>query len=206
MTVEIKITGADAEDAVAKLVSLAGAVSDRVTLPAAPAQQPTAKPVTAEAPAAVEETADDEQETFRAYGQSEAGKARRTKVQIAEDEEIEKLAAALGVVDIPTDRPAEVVLEKLRAASAAQDQPQISANPEDRRDPAGDDTPSDEIPPATREDVRNALAAYAEKFGMPAAQKNGPQLLGAGKISEIPDDAAAFQAAIDRIWTAIEAV
>lgn len=205
MTVEIKITGADAEDAVAKLVSLAGAVQGG-TLAAAPQPAPVNAPAPAQENAA--EEPEDEPAGFRAYGQSEPGKARRTKAQMAEDEQIDELAAKLGV-DIPANRPAEEVLAKLIEAASAADEPQISSNPEDRRDPAEEiedaEEVEDEAPTATREDVRNALAAYAEKFGLPTANMNAMKLLGAPRLSAIPDDPAAFQAAVDRITAAIEA-
>ena len=57
----------------------------------------------------------------------------------------------------------------------------------------------------THDDVRDALRAYADKFGNDAAHENGPDLLGAPKISAIPEDQAALRKAVDAIRAAIEA-
>jgi len=91
----------------------------------------TAVPV--EAP---EETTPDEKpdEKPRIYGEAGAGRKRRTKVEMAEDEEIETLAAETEMA-ISTDIPAAQMLADLKEAAA-----------ENTPDEKPDDTPSDEKP------------------------------------------------------------
>jgi len=54
----------------------------------------------------------------------------------------------------------------------------------------------------THDDVRAAVGEYTKKFGIVAAQKNIPVLLG-GPIAEIPDDHPALKAAIAKIQQAM---
>ena len=91
----------------------------------------TAVPV--EAP---EETTPDEKpdEKPRIYGEAGAGRKRRTKVEMAEDEEIETLAAETEMA-ISTDIPAAQMLADLKEAAV-----------ENTPDEKPDDTPSDEKP------------------------------------------------------------
>lgn len=92
----------------------------------------------AEAP---EETTPDEKpddtpsdEKPRVYGEAGAGRKRRTKIEMAEDEEIETLAAETEMA-ISTDIPAAQMLADLKEAAA-----------ENTPDEKPDDTPSDEKP------------------------------------------------------------
>lgn len=142
----------------------------------------------------------------RKYGESDWDKKRRTKEQMAVDTEIEELTSALGIeIDktVPADRL--VVLLREQSASATDetdtnDKPNISASPEDRKEP---ETVEAEVV-YTRDDVRDMLGKYAEKFGMAQAQKEGPGLMGAPKISEIPDNPEAFAKAVRNIKEALD--
>lgn len=62
----------------------------------------------------------DEPAADRVYGEAGEGRKRRTKAEMAEDTEIEELAAEMGVKKIPTDIPATEVLEDLRALPMAE--------------------------------------------------------------------------------------
>lgn len=157
--------------------------------PAAPKDD---KPDAAQAETPKEEETSD----GRMYGKTEVGKARRTTVQIAEDEEIETLAAKLGanLDGAAAKHPASDILEQLRAQSetAPADESAGISTGEERSDPEQEEG-------ATRDDVRDAMGRYVEKHGMPAIQKNGPELLGYAKLSEIPEDPALFAAAAARL-------
>lgn len=97
---------------------------------------------------------------------------------------------------------------------------QITTSPEDRK-------PVEEIPEAevvettpvddlfeeeptpipakvyTRDDVKEAMQRYVAKHGMDALAKNANDLLGAPKLSAIPEDPAAFEAAVKRLEAAL---
>lgn len=57
----------------------------------------------------------------------------------------------------------------------------------------------------SHDDVRDALGEYVNKFGMPAAQEDGPKVLvllfgeGKAKVSDIPDDQVALAKAVEGI-------
>lgn len=80
---------------------------------------PAAQKEEAEGEDAEEEEAAPDPEATRIYGQNDGLHARRTKVQIEMDREIEDLAASLDI-DVPTERPAVVVVEELRARAEAE--------------------------------------------------------------------------------------
>lgn len=114
------------------------------TLPEAPTEAKRAKVDRTPPPAAQKEEAEGEEaeeeeaapdpEATRIYGQNDGLHARRTKVQIEMDREIEDLAASLDI-DVPTERPAVVVVEELRAraeAEATQDEAPEQAPQEDQ--------------------------------------------------------------------------
>lgn len=115
-------------------------VFDRVMAALTSAAQTTNKTNTAAAPMeASEVTTPDEKpeetpsdEKPRVYGEAGAGRKRRTKVEMAEDEEIENLAAKTELA-ISTDIPATQMLAELKEAAA-----------ENTPDEKSDDTPSDE--------------------------------------------------------------
>ena len=88
---------------------------------------------------------------------------------------------------------------------------QITTNPEDRK-------PVEEIEEAevvdvfeeaaptkvyTRDDVKAAMQTYVAKHGMDALAKNAETLLGAPKLSSIPEDPTAFEAAVKRLEAAL---
>lgn len=156
-------------------------------------------PVVSDAPEVEEPEADE----VRFYGKSDGGRARRTKEQMAEDAEIDELAEKLkiDVSKAVVSRPAAEVLAQLREkAEAAPEAAKASISTGDERvDP---EQTEDEAPTATREDVRDAMAAYVEKRGMPAIQTNGPKLLGYKKLSEMPEDPEIFAAAVARLQEA----
>lgn len=162
----------------------------------------------------------DEQEAasdIRYHGQPSGGGKRRTKAEITLDEEAKDLCEDVGVsieqFNAALDKTGgdwDAVMADLRAAAAAkagdasEEKPAISTG-EERVDPANPpEDEADEGEPLTRDDVREALGDYAAKFGMPAAQKNGPKLMGADKISAIPEDQAALRKAVTAIRYAIE--
>lgn len=113
---------------------------DRVMAALTGAAQTTNKASTAEAPVGTPEvTTPDEKpeetpssEKPRVYGEAGAGRKRRTKVEMAEDEEIEDLAAKTELA-ISTDIPAAQMLAELKEAAA-----------ENTPDEKPDETPSDE--------------------------------------------------------------
>lgn len=115
-------------------------VFDRVMAALTGVAQTTNKTSTAAAPVeAPEETSSDEKpddtpsdEKPRVYGEAGAGRKRRTKVEMAEDEEIEALAAKTELA-ISTDIPAAQMLAELKEAAA-----------ENTPDEKPDETPSDE--------------------------------------------------------------
>jgi hypothetical protein len=101
------------------------------------------------------------------------------------------------------------------ANNIAQSVAQITTSPEDRK-------PVEEIEEAevvtetvdvfeeapaakvyTRDDVKEAMQRYVAKHGMDTLAKNAETLLGAPKLSAIPDDPAAFKAAVERLEAAI---
>ena len=166
----------------------------------APAEAPQPAPEVAEEP---DDTPTNEAPEIRYHGQPSEGRKRRTKEEITLDEEAAELLEDVGLsvakLNAALDKAAgdwDAVMADLRKAAAdkTEDKPNISTG-EERVDPAEEG----DAEPLTHDDVRNALGDYAAKFGMPAAQKNGPKLMGADKISAIPDDQAALRAAVDAI-------
>ena len=124
-----------------------------------------------------------------------------------------------GALGTPTQAPeaaptpAPEPAKKTRGKAAAKEpEPAIRATPEDRKPPVEeveeaeivedvfDDAPAVTL---TREDVKLALAAYAEKFGMAKAQAEGPKLMGAPRLSALPDEQEAFAKAIKALREAV---
>lgn len=126
----------------------------------------------------------------RERGKPAPGRGRRTKEEIAEDEEADRQDAARAAAG--AESGAEVADR------------QISSAPEDRQDP---DNPQDDADEAaetaavkeasgkalTHDDVRNALGKYVKAYGMAAAQEDGPKVItmmfgeGKAKVSDVPD-------------------
>ena len=110
--------------------------------------------------------------------------------------------------------PAPEPAKKTRSKAAAKEpEPAIRATPEDRQ-PVGVETVEEaelvtdvfddaHAVTLTREDVKLALAAYAEKFGMAKAQAEGPKLMGAPRLSALPDEQEAFAKAIKALRKAV---
>ena len=88
---------------------------------------------------------------------------------------------------------------------------QITTSPEDRK-------PVEEIEEAeivdvfeeaasakvyTRDDVKAAMQVYVAKHGMDKLAANAADLLGAPKLSSIPEDPTAFEAAVKRLEAAV---
>lgn len=121
-----------------------------------------------------------------------------------------------------TEAPAPVEAEKPKATRSrkAKDEPapttqeepaQITTSPEDRKpveeiEEAEVVDVFEEAAPAkvyTRDDVKAAMQTYVAKHGMDALAKNAETMLGAPKLSAIPEDAAAFEAAVKRLEAAV---
>lgn len=165
-----------------------------------------------------EETQSPAEPSARRYGQPEEGKARRNKDQMAEDKEIEDLAAACGVSEITTDIPAADLLAKLKAGEVAAPKedpaPAEKANSstgEERIDPADAETQAqDKVDEkaeveATRDgltldDLREVVGEYQKVHGMAATVENIPALLGCAVAEVKPED---LEGAIAKVRAAI---
>lgn len=210
--IRIEFTG-QAQDVLAEMRLLLGTVP----VPAAERWDSWAHEAKDEAPAAEPEEAEEEERvdgrigsgSARRYGQPSAGKARRTKAEMAEDTEIDELAAALDI-DVPNDNvPVAKILLDLRGRSAAAQEdfkpstPQraITATPESRVGPQDEPEKVEEKPASktTREDLKAAMAKYVEAVGMADAMERFPSVSGYAKQSEIPDDAAVFDEIIAKL-------
>ncbi len=113
----------------------------------------------------------------------------------------------------PADEPAAAAPEapapaktrgrppKAAAPAAAVETAAAAPAPEAAAQDFLDETPEPaKTKPVTRDDVRNAMMDYSQKYGMPAAQADGPKILGFPKLSAIPDtaDFASLVAAMKR--------
>ena len=187
MSVEIKIYGETAKDALDELSELASGMRPAGFRPelAAPYGASTALAAD-EAYAAVKTgdfvTADlstDGKLTnvvnhgpnpARKRGEPSPGKKRRTAAEVAEDEAAEAAENAArqnistGEARVDPENPEEAADSE---ADAAQDAADEAAEVEAHRDPEK---------PLTIDDVKDAVMAYAEKYGMPAAQTDGPRI------------------------------
>lgn len=150
-----------------------------------------AEPEQAEAPA------------FREFGKAPEGKTRRTKEEIAEDEEVQSLIdkGAFGSgADVEgwvrehghaaVIQRAKDLLARKADDEAHSEKSNISASPEDRQDPenpadaeqdAADeqaevDAARDPEAPLTLDDLRSAMNEFVEAKGMPTTQKEGPSI------------------------------
>lgn len=163
---------------------------------------------------------------------AEAAQADRDALDAKFNEQWERAAEASAVATAETlgqtiqpaaepEKPKRARKAKADEATSAgpQHEPaaQITTSPEDRK-------PVEEIPEAevvettpvddlfeeaaparvyTRDDVKEAMQRYVAKHGMDALAKNANDLLGAPKLSAIPEDPAAFEAAVKRLEAAI---
>lgn len=136
--------------------------------------------------------------------------ASATEARVIEAEA--QRAEPVGVETITGPNPAEEKPKRTRKTKAPEER-QISSQPEMRVDPA--DEAQDEVDEAeesaataadlTHDDVRQALGAYAKAYGMPSAMEDGPKLINAAKVSDIPDTQDALSAAVKAISEAISA-
>jgi archaellum component FlaD/FlaE len=124
--------------------------------------------------------------------------------------------------DIEPEAPKSEPAKRTRKAKAdeatsagPQEAPQITTNPEDRKPVEVEAVESveeaevvdvfEEAPAPkvySRQDVKDAMQVYVAKHGMDALAANAGTLLGAKKLSEIPEDAVAFEAAVKRLEAA----
>lgn len=188
--IELTVTAENAEGLADELRKIASNISGAIAATDAPASPAAPKTVPPE---------NKEPEPGpRCFGKTEDGKARRTKEQMAEDDEIAELATK-HKVPVNGDSPATETLESLRkidAEAAAETEARgISDTPEDRKDPAED------LP--TTADLKEAMKAYAGKFGMADAEKNLPDLMGYPKLSSVPEDGKVIAGIIAKINDAL---
>lgn len=105
----------------------------------------------------------------RKRGEPSPGNKRRTKAEMAEDEAAE--AAENAAKQNISTGEARIDPENPEADDSASDSEQDAADEaaevEAHRDPEK---------PLTIDDVKAAVMAYAEKYGMPAAQADGPRI------------------------------
>ena len=133
----------------------------------------------------------------RAFGESEEGKARRNKDQMAEDKEIEELWPR-DKNFIPTDIPATQLLADLKAGKISAETPNISTggeridptSEEDKAQDAADEAAevaANKSDALTLDDLRKAAGDFQKRFDMATAMEVIPELLGCG-LHEVPED------------------
>ncbi len=127
----------------------------------------------------------------RERGKPAAGRARRTKEEIAEDEAADKADAAVPAEPKPAISTGEERIDPTTAEDAAQDAADEAAEAE-----------ATKAPELTHDDVRAALKRYLDAYGTPAAMEDGPKVLkmlfgdAAAKVSDVPSDQASLAKAI----------
>ena len=182
MSVEIKIYGETAKDALDELSGLASGMRPAGFRPELAAPYGAGSAMTADeayaatvaqgaepsgAPAVRGHTG--EQNATRKRGEPSPGKKRRTAAEVAEDEAAEaaenaaKQNISTGEARVDPENPEAGDSE----ADAAQDAADEATEVEAHRDPEK---------PLTIDDVKAVVMAYAEKYGMPAAQSDGPRI------------------------------
>lgn len=127
----------------------------------------------------------------RERGKPAAGRARRTKEEIAEDEAADKADAAAPAEPKPAISTGEERIDPTTEADAARDAADEAAEAE-----------ATKAPELTHDDVRAALKRYLDAYGTPAAMEDGPKVLkmlfgdAAAKVSDVPSDQASLAKAI----------
>jgi hypothetical protein len=161
-------------------------------------------------------------ETARAADQVEEDQRWRESNPFGNVSETGEVLSTSAEAPVEAEKPKSTRTRK-KAEEPAPEQAQITTSPEDRK-PA-DSTPVEEIEEAevvaetapevdvfedvpapkvyTRDDVKAAMQVYVAKHGMDALAANAQTLLGAPKLSGIPEDAAAFEAAVKRLEAAV---
>ena len=121
----------------------------------------------------------------------EARKAKFVDEAPAEEEKPKRGRAAKPKAEEPAKEP----------------EPAIRATPEDQQpEPVAEEPEVGEVlddKVYTRQDVKDALAAYADKFGMEQAANKGTKLMGAPRISALPEDPTMFAAAVKALTEAV---
>lgn len=137
-------------------------------------------------------------ERFNTPAQTADGEPATVQAPAAEPEKPKRTRKA------KEDAPVSPTVELESAA-------QITTSPEDRKpveeiEEAEVVDVFEEAAPAkvyTRDDVKAAMQTYVAKHGMDKLAANAADLLGAPKLSSIPEDAAAFEAAVKRLEAAV---
>ena len=120
--------------------------------------------------------------------------ARRGRPPKAKPEPAPKPAAEAPQISTGEERVGpEDDIEEIDEETAAQDKVDEVAEAEAKADPSR---------PLTHDDIRNLLGEYVRVYGMPAAQSDGPVVIGElwpgkSKISDIPADQDELRRAID---------
>ena len=187
MSVEIKIYGETAKDALDELSGLASGMRPTGFRPELAAPYGTGPAMTVDEAYAAVKTGDfvtadlstDGKLTnvvnhgpnpARKRGEPSSGKKRRTAAEVAEDEAAEaaenaaKQNISTGENRVDPENPEQAADSE---ADADQDAADEAAEVEAHRDPEK---------PLTIDDVKAVVMAYAEKYGMPAAQADGPRI------------------------------
>lgn len=172
----------------------------------------TAKAVDADVSDVSEKTTD-EQTAQRERGKPAPGKARRTKAEIEEDEAADAADAepkpAISTGEDRVDPDADLQDGTNPEAGGAD----IVPNQDDAQDAADEAADPANAPAteATRDDVRAAMMAYGGKMGMDKLTVDLLAILAdkfpggkVAKLSDIPEDAAAFQSVIDALNAKME--
>lgn len=146
---------------------------------------------TTDAPEMMADVAATAEAPKRERGKPAAGRARRTKEEIAEDEAADKADAAAPAEPKPAISTGEERIDPTTAEDAAQDAADEAAEAE-----------ATKAPELSHDDVRAALKRYLDAYGTPAAMEDGPKVLkmlfgdAAAKVSDVPSDQASLAKAI----------
>lgn len=143
----------------------------------------------------------------RKRGEPSPGHKRRTKAEIAEDERAEE-AEAKARMDPETQAILAETQKGLASISTGSERVAPDDDPETEQADAADE--ADETAKAgaelTHDDIRNALGKYVQKFGMDAAQIDGPKVFALAlkdpaitKISLVPGDQKSLKLAVDGV-------
>ncbi|ODT60994.1 MULTISPECIES: hypothetical protein [Paracoccus] len=147
----------------------------------------------------------DEVHIVRERGKPAPGKARRTKAEIEEDEAADFADQQVGGREI-----ANADIEPKPAISTGAERVSPEDDAQDAADEAADPANATAAEP-TRDDVRAAMMAYGQKMGMDRLTTDLLAILNSNfpagnvtKLSEIPEDAAAFRLVIDALTAKME--
>lgn len=147
----------------------------------------------------------------RERGKPAPGKARRTKAEIEEDEAADAEDARLNAIADERANDGSTPVQANISTGEERVSPEDEAAAEqDAADEAAD--PANATgPEQTREDVRAAMMAYGQKMGMDKLTTDLLAILSDNfpggkvtKLSEIPEDAAAFKLVIDALNAKME--